>query len=58
MLRVIGHLRKKYKILQQTLPTTTIKHPDDNAKTNCLIDRILIVTAALTNLSESVVIKI
>ena len=55
--RVIGHLRKKYQILQQTLSITTIKHPSDNYKSNCLIDRILIVTAALTNLSQSVVFK-
>ena len=53
--RVIGQLRKKYRILQLTLLITIIKHPTDEQKPNCLIDRILIVTAALTNLSPSVV---
>ena len=49
---VIGQLRKKYKILQHTLPITLIKRPRDPIPT---IDRILVVTAALTNLSPSVV---
>lgn len=53
--RVIGQLRKKYKILQQTLPINIIQVPTDKNEPNCLIDRILIVTAALTNLSPSVV---
>ena len=51
--RVIGHLRKKYTILQGTLPITLIKkHSYTDVPT---IDKILIVTAALTNLSDSVV---
>lgn len=50
--RVIGQLRKKYKILQHTLPITLIKQPKDPIPT---IDHILVVTAALTNLSPSVV---
>ena len=51
--RVIGHLRKKYTILQGTLPITLIKkHSDTDVAT---IDKILVVTAALTNLSDSVV---
>ena len=54
--RVIGNLRKKYKILQQTLPVSLLKCPSDNNRTLCTIDRILIATAALTNLSPSVVI--
>ena len=51
--RVIGQLRKKYKILQQTLPMTLIKRPSDQEVAT--IDKILLVTAALTNLSQSVV---
>ena len=53
--RVIGQLRKKYTILRNTLPVSLIKCPSDSDKTNCTIDRILTVTAALTNLSPSVV---
>lgn len=55
--RVIGHLRKKYKTLQETLPINMIKLSSDNENKNCFIDRILIVTAALTNLLPSVVKK-
>lgn len=51
--RVIGQLRKKYKILQQKLPMTLIKRPSD--RDAATIDKILLVTAALTNLSQSVV---
>ena len=50
--RVIGQLCKKYKILQGTLPITLVKRPSDTVPT---IDAILVVTAALTNLSASVV---
>ena len=46
---VIGQLRKKFKILQNTLPISLIKCPSDYDKPNCTIDKILIVTAALTN---------
>lgn len=53
--RVIGQLRKKYKILQNILPISLIKCPSDSSKFDCTIDRILIVTAALTNLCPSVV---
>ncbi len=53
--RVIGQMRKKYKILQNTLPINLIKCPSDNKKIDCTIDRILIVTAALTNLCLSVI---
>ena len=52
--RVIGQLRKKYKILQGTLPITLIKRLSDTSNIT-MIDRILVVTAALTNLSTSVV---
>ena len=51
--RVIGQLRKKYTILRNTLPVSLIKCPSDCDKTNCTIDRILTVTAALTNLHVS-----
>lgn len=53
--RVIGQLRKKYKILSNTLPISLLNCPLDANRVNCTIDRILIVTAALTNLSNSVV---
>ena len=51
--RVIGQLRKKYKILQHTLPITLIKRPPDVGVAT--IDKILFVTAALTNLSQTVI---
>ena len=51
--RVIGQLRIKYKILQQTIPMTLIKRPSDQEVAT--IAKILLVTAALTNLSQSVV---
>ena len=47
--RVIGQLRKKYTILHNTVPVSLIKCPSDCDKTNCTLDRILTVTAALTN---------
>ena len=53
--RVIGQLRKKYRILKNTLPVNLIKCPSDRSRSNCMIDRILIVAAALTNLSNSIV---
>ena len=52
--RVIGQLRKKYKILQGTLPITLIKRPSDMGNI-ATIDSVLVVTAALTNLCTSVV---
>ncbi|XP_003391888.1 PREDICTED: uncharacterized protein LOC100632435 [Amphimedon queenslandica] len=55
--RVIGNLRKKYKILSATLPISLIKAKHDQPDSLCTIDKILIVTAALTNLSPSVVPK-
>ena len=45
---------KKVQILQGVLPITLIKRPTDDKPT---IDRILVVTAALTNLCPSVVSK-
>ena len=53
--RVIGQMWKKYKLLHNTLPINLIKCPSDSDKINCTIDRILVVTAALTNLSPPVV---
>ena len=53
---VIGQIGKKFKIFQNTLPVSLIKCPADCDKPNCtIIDKILIVTAALTNLCPSVV---
>ena len=51
---VIGQLRKKYKILQGTLPITLIKRPSDPGNV-ATIDSVLVVGAALTNLCTSVV---
>ena len=51
--RVIGQLRKKYTILAGPLPISLIKKPTDINVTT--IDKILVVTAALTNLCKSVV---
>ena len=45
--QVIGQLKKKYTLLQGTLPITMIKRQCNVD----LIDKILVVTAALTNLS-------
>lgn len=51
--RVIGNLRKKYKILSMTIPINLVKaHDEPNSL--CTIDKILIVTAALTNLCPAV----
>jgi hypothetical protein len=52
---VIGNLRKKYKFLQHVLPINLLKSPSDKNKPLCTVDKILIVTAGLTNLSLSVV---
>ena len=51
--RVIGHLKKKYRILRGPIPVTLIKHKHDTTTSN--IDKILVVCAALTNLSNTVV---
>lgn len=50
--RVIGQLRK---ILSHALPISLIKNKRDKDSDLCTIDKILIVTAALTNLSPSIV---
>ena len=51
--RVIGQLKKKYKILKGSLPINLLKHKDDTDVSN--IDKILHVCAALTNLCGSIV---
>ena len=50
--RIIGQLRKKYTILRGTLPISLVKRPSDT--TVATIDKILVVTAALTNLCDPV----
>ena len=52
--RVIGLLRRKYKILQGILPITLVKRKNDT--TVATIDKIVTVSAALTNLSKSIVL--
>ena len=51
--RVIGQMQKKYTIISGTLPITLVKKPTDTNVTT--IDKILVVCAALTNLSRSTV---
>ena len=51
--RVIGQLKKKFKILKGPLPINLLKHKDDTDVSN--IDKILHVCAALTNLCGSIV---
>ena len=51
--RVIGHLKNKYTLLKGPLPVTLLKHKGDKGYAN--IDKILVVCAALTNLSLSIV---
>ena len=51
--RVIGNLKKKFKLLKGPLPVTVLKHKQDTNVSN--IDKILHVCASLVNLSESVV---
>ena len=50
--RVIGLLRKKYKILQSTIPISLLKRPSDKDITT--IDKIVTVAASLINLSNPV----
>ena len=51
--RVIGIVRQKYSILQGTLPIDFLQlHPGESVP---LVDRIVRVCCALTNLSDSVV---
>ena len=51
--RVIGQLKKKYRILRGPIPINLLKHKGDKTVAN--IDKILTVCAALTNLCRSVV---
>ena len=53
--RVIGQLKKKYRILKGPIPVNVLKHKDDKDFA-INIDKILTVCAALTNLSKSVVV--
>ena len=51
--QIIGQMHKKYSILNGTLPITLLKKSTDtNVNT---VDKVLVVCAALTNLSRSVV---
>ena len=51
--RVIGLVRRKYKILQSTLPTDYLSNKDSDGLTS--IDKITIVACSLTNICSSVV---
>jgi hypothetical protein len=51
--RIIGALKKRYQILSGTLSVAMIKHKDD--KGVCIIDKLLVVCSALTNLGESII---
>ena len=51
--RVIGTLKKRYKILSGTLSVSMIKHKNDKGVSN--IDKLLLVCSALTNLGEPVI---
>ena len=53
--RVIGPLRQKYTILQSTLPLDYLTCSNNNAANCPLIDRMIRVCSALTNLCPSVV---
>ena len=50
--RVIGLLRRKYSILQSTLPIDLLLTKEDGSTT---IDKMLVITCALTNLCDSVI---
>lgn len=50
--RVIGNVRKKYKILQSTLPLDYLTVKDSGYTT---IDKVAVVCSALTNLCDSVI---
>ena len=52
MERVIGQMKKKYRILQGPIPVKLLKHKGDKEHAN--IDKILTVCGALTNLCKSV----
>ena len=51
--RVIGLLKNKYTILKGPIPVEVLKHKGDSEVAN--IDKILVVSSALTNLSKAVV---
>ena len=50
----MGHLRNKYKIMENRLPMSLIKCASDKSKINCTINKILVVNAAVI-LLDSVV---
>lgn len=52
--RVIGNLKKKFRILRGPLPISLLKHADD-VDNVANMDKILVTCAALTNLSDRVV---
>ena len=52
-IHVERQLKNKYTLLQGPLPTSLIKHSNDNQYAN--IDKLLTICAALTNLSKSIV---
>ena len=47
-------MKKKYRILRGPLPISILKHANDIDTSN--IDKILVTCAALTNLSDGVVV--
>lgn len=51
--RVIGNLRQKYRILHSKLPISLVAKSKEDAK--IILDQILIVCSALTNMSPSVI---
>ena len=51
--RVIGQMKNKFTILQGVIPVSLVKRSDD--ETVSTIDKIVMVCAALTNVSKSVV---
>ena len=53
MERVIGNVRRKYTVLQRTLPIDYLKKSED--ATHTTIDKIVTACCALTNICDSVV---
>ena len=52
-MRVIGQMIIKFTVLQSVIPVSLVKRTDDERVST--IDKIVTVSAALTNLSKSVV---
>ena len=55
--RVIGQLKKKFKLLQGTLPIGLIKCPSDEGKDTATMDKIITVASSLTHVCKFVVTK-